>query len=269
MRIGRSEGETRISYATPERIAVRGKDLCRDLLGRIGFSAYFHLLVTGREPNEVEQVLLDAVLVAIAEHGFVPNVVASRLTYAADPGNLQGAVAAGLLGCGSVVLGTAEIAARLIEQGLKEVGTQSGGADAVASAIVESHREQGRRLPGFGHPLHRPVDPRALRLLELAEQHGAAGRAVDFARALDRAVRASSTKAVPMNVSLAIPAVLLDIGFPVAAMRGVPLLARTASLIAHLVEEADHPTGFQMAHHAEESIPYTGPRLPDSNASDI
>jgi citrate synthase len=117
-------------------------------------------------------------------------------------------------------------------------------------------------MPGFGHPLHRPTDPRAQRLLALAEAEGVAGPAVGYARALEAEMRSRRGDALPMNVSIAIPAVMLDLDFPLAAMKGIPLLARTASLIAHLVEESASPTGFLMAHHAEQSVDFVGDPVP-------
>jgi citrate synthase len=103
-----------ISQAYPDRVEVRGRDLTGDLMGRLSFTQYFHLLITGREPTEEETFFLDLLLVAIAEHGMMPTNVAARMTLAADPDSLQGAVAAGILGCGPVILGTSAECARLL-----------------------------------------------------------------------------------------------------------------------------------------------------------
>src|SRR6267143_2405739 len=117
MKSGNRERPTsRISQAYPERVEVRGRDLAGDLMGRLSFTEYFHLLLTGREPTDDERFFLDLLLVAIAEHGMMPTNVAARMTLAADPGSLQGAVAAGILGCGPVILGTSELCATLLEQ---------------------------------------------------------------------------------------------------------------------------------------------------------
>src|SRR4051794_7570935 len=106
---------THISRAFPDRVEVRGKSLTDDLMGKVSFTQYFHLLLTGREANEDQLFFLDLLLVAIAEHGMMPTNVAARMTLAADPNSLQGAVAAGILGCGPVILGTAEECGRLLE----------------------------------------------------------------------------------------------------------------------------------------------------------
>src|SRR5213596_2138188 len=115
---GDGSAVSRISQAYPDRVEVRGRDLTGDLMGRLSFTEYFHLLVTGREPTEDQRFFLDLLLVAIAEHGMMPTNVAARMTLASDPGSLQGAVAAGILGCGPVLLGTSEECARLLEANL-------------------------------------------------------------------------------------------------------------------------------------------------------
>jgi citrate synthase len=256
MQIGRpGDPVSSISHAQPDRVEVRGRDLCGDLMGRLSFTEYFHLLLTGEEPTDDQRYFLDMLLVAIAEHGLVPTNVAARMTLAADPGSLQGAVAAGLLGCGPVILGTAELCARLLEDAQRQV---AGGAepDAVAGEISRAHRAEGAKLPGFGHPLHRPLDPRAERILEAADERGVSGPHVALARALRPAAAAAGGKPLPMNVSMPIAAVMLDLGFPATAVKSVPILARTAGLLAHLAEERQRPLGFLMASAAEEAIGY-------------
>jgi citrate synthase len=237
---------TSISTADATSITVRGRDLTADLMGRLSFTDYFHLLVTGREPTETQRFFLDLLLVAIAEHGLVPTNQAARMTLAADPAALQAAVAAGILGCGSVVLGTAEHCGRFL--------TEARTADL--RALIAGIRAGGGKVPGFGHPLHKPVDPRAERILELADARGAAGPHVAIARAAVPLVAEIYGKPLPMNVSMPIAAVLLDLDFPPAILKGIPILARTASLVAHLAEEQERPIGFRMAAAAEEAIAY-------------
>ena len=165
MRIGRQDQRSSaISTSTSETINVRGRDLCGELIGRTDFTSYFWLLVTGEEPNENQRFFADAVLTAIAEHGLVPSVVAARMTYAAAPEAFHGAVAAGLLGCGSVVLGSAEAAGRFLHE-LVESGEEAG------SAILRLRKDR-KAIPGFGHPLHAGGDPRANLLLKLAAEKG-------------------------------------------------------------------------------------------------
>src|ERR671914_145416 len=252
---------SRISRAYPDRVEVRGRDLAGDLMGRLSFTEYFHLLLTGSEPSDDQRFFLDLLLVAIAEHGLMPTNVAARMTLAADPGSLQGAVAAGILGCGPVLLGTAEECARLLEEAQGKVASGREPAD-VAAEVARIARAAGDRLPGFGHPVHKPVDPRAERILELAGERGVAGPHMLLARAMGEAVAEVWGKPLTMNVSMPIAAVMLDLGFPSSTVKAVPILARTASLLAHLAEEQQHPVGFHMAGAAETAVEYKrGDRL--------
>jgi citrate synthase len=237
-----------ISQAYPDRVEVRGRDLTGDVMGRLSFTEYFHLLLCGEEPTEDQRFFLDLLLVAIAEHGMMPTNVAARMTLAADPGSLQGAVAAGILGCGPMLLGTSEECAKLLEVAVAGGSTPEETARAV--------RASGEKVPGFGHPVHKPLDPRAERILDLADERGVSGAHVQFARGLRDAVAEAWGRPLTMNVSMPIAAVMLDLGFPVTAVKAVPILARTAGLLAHLAEEQQRPLGFQMAGAAEEAIEY-------------
>lgn len=247
---------TSISTADAAGITVRGRDLCADLMGRLSFTSYFYLLLTGREPTEQQAFFLDLLLVAIAEHGLVPTNQAARMTYAADPASLQGAVAAGILGCGTVVLGTAELCARFLVDVRKRMEEDGLGEAEATRAAVEKIRAEGGKVPGFGHPLHKPVDPRAARILDLACDRAVSGIHVLLACETAHAVQAAWGKPLTMNVSMAIAAVLLDLEFPVSMVKAIPILARTGGLLAHLAEEQERPIGFIMAAHAEEAIAY-------------
>ena len=236
--------KTHIAKASAERVEVRGRDLVGDVMGRLTFTEYFHLLLTGDEPTEQQRFFLDLVLVAIAEHGLMPSNVAARMTLAADPAALQGAVAAGLLGAGPVILGTSGECARLLE------------SDEEPFELARGIHEAGGKVPGFGHPIHRPVDPRAERILALADEHGVSGRNVARARALRDAVAELWDKPLPLNVAMAIAAVLLDLGYTADAVRAVPILARMAGLLAHLAEERELPIGLHLGRAAEDAVEY-------------
>jgi citrate synthase len=246
-----SDAISRISQAYPDRVEVRGRDLAADLMGRLSFTEYFHLLLTGEEPSEDQRFFLDLLLVAIAEHGLMPTNIAARMTLAADPDSLQGAVAAGILGCGPVVLGTSGECARLLDEAVAS-GREPG-------EVARSIHAAGGKVPGFGHPVHRPVDPRAERILELADARGVSGAHVLYARGLRDAVAGVWGKPLTMNVSMPIAAVMLDLGFSSDAVKAVPILARTAGLLAHLAEEREHPLGLLMATRAAAAVEYERP----------
>jgi citrate synthase len=231
MQIGKATAPvSHICQAYPDRVEVRGRDLCGDLMGRLSFSGYFYLLLTGEEPTEDQRYFLDLVLISIAEHGMMPTNVAARMTLAADPESLQGAVAAGILGCGPVILGTAEVCARLL-------------ADARAKVLAGGE----------------PAAVAGERILELADARGVSGPHVQLARDLRDGVAEAWGKPLTMNVSMPIAAVMLDLGFPAASVKAIPVLARTAGLLAHLAEEQQQPMGFLMAGRAEEAIAYEPP----------
>jgi citrate synthase len=258
MKIGKATiPRTAISTTDEDTIVVRGQDLCKDLIGKLSFSDYFYLLLTGRRPTPEALAVLDATLVAIAEHGLVPSVQASRMTFAAAPDALQGAVAAGILGSGSVILGASETAGSLFNE--VEAQTKAGlTLDDAALVVVRAWHEAKRAIAGYGHPLHKRRDPRVDSLFEVAREHGTDLRYVAIAEAVERAIPRVLSKDLKLNVSAAIPAVLMGIGFPLQALRGVPILARTAGLIAHLQEEIEKPIGFALSYQATRDVEYDG-----------
>lgn len=258
MKIGKATvPHTAISTSNEDTIVVRGEDLCKDLIGKISFTDYFHLLVTGTRPTPAATAVLDATLVAIAEHGLVPSVQASRMTLAAAPDALQGAVAAGILGCGSVILGASETAGRLFIE-VEERAGAGGDFDAAALAVLQEYRAARKAIPGYGHPLHKARDPRVERLFAVAWQNGAKPDYIVIAEAIERQIPQVIGKDLRLNVSAAIPAVLLGIGFPLPALKGVPILARTAGLIAHLTEELAQSIGFALSYQATRELQYDG-----------
>jgi len=257
MKIGKSgKAATSISTADANSITVRNRDLCTGLMGKISFTDYFFLLVTGTEPTERQRFFLDLLLVAIAEHGLVPTNQVARMTYDADMAFLQGAVAAGLLGCGSVVLGTSELCGQFLIDTKKRINASAGDPAATLRQVISEMKEAGEKVPGFGHPVHKPLDPRTERIFALADEKGVAGPYTALARQTRDAVHEVWGKPLTMNVSMAIAAILLDLDFPAAMIKAIPILARTASLLAHLAEEREQPIGFLMAHHGEEAISY-------------
>ncbi len=255
MRIGKQDSPvTAISTSDATSITVRGLDLCSELIGKIDFADYFFLLLMGKRPTEQQRFFVNALLVAIAEHGLVPSVQAARMTLAAAPEALQGAVAAGLLGSGSVVLGSAEAAGRFLHE---LVNTDAPPKEAALAHIREMRRTK-TPIPGFGHPQHSGGDPRANVLLALADVQGLKGPYLAMLHTVAEALPEALGRALPININGVIPAILLEIGFPVTALKSISILARTAGLLAHLQEETQCPIGFVMSHAAAEAIRYNG-----------
>ncbi len=258
MKIGRQDRHSSaLSTSNAQTIVVRGRDLAGELMGSITFTEHFWLLLTGALPTAAQRHVLDATLVAIAEHGLVPSVQAARLTFAAAPEALQGAVAAGLLGCGSVVLGSAEAAGHFFAA-IEQKAAAGAELDRAIGAVVQQYREAKRTIPGYGHPLHKGFDPRARRLFAIAKEAGLEPQHVAIGARVEELLPQLIGRPLMMNVSGAIAAVLLDAGFPLLALKGVPLLARTAGLVAHLLEEQQRAIGFVMSHAAAQAIDYDG-----------
>jgi citrate synthase len=262
MKIGKATvPRTSICTSDEHTIVVRGLDLSKDLIGKVSFVDHFFLLLTGKLPSAGETAVLNATLVAIAEHGLVPSVQAARMTFAAAPDAMQGAVAAGVLGCGSVVLGSSETAGRMYAE--IDAQMQAGTAlEAAARSVLTAWRAAGKSIPGYGHPLHKERDARVGALFAVARAAGTDLRFVAIAEAVEALLPELLKKALKLNVSGAIPAVLLGAGFPVQALKGVPILARTAGLIAHLYEEIQQPIGFALSYQATREMEYDG-LLPD------
>lgn len=257
MRIGKQDAPfTAISTSDAESITVRGRDLCSELIGQIDFSDYFFLMLMGKPPTENQRFFVNALLVSIAEHGLVPSVQAARMTLAAAPEALQGAVAAGLLGSGSVVLGSAEAAGYFLYD-LVAASSAETAAD-VATARIREMRQAKAAIPGFGHPQHSGGDPRANVLLKLADERGLDGPYIKMLRTVAEVLPEALGRPLPININGAIPAILLEIGFPPNTLKSISILARTAGLLAHLREETERPIGFIMSNAAAEAISYDG-----------
>lgn len=260
MKIGKATvPQSAICAHNPEAIVVRGQDLCNELIGQVNFADYFYLLLTGRRPDAPASAVLNATLVAIAEHGLVPSVQAARMTLAAAPDALQGAVAAGILGCGSVILGASETAGRLFDEIDRTASAHGDDLHAAARAVVADWRARKLAVPGYGHPVHKERDPRVDALFRVSRQAGGGQRFVQIAEAVEAVLPDVIGKALKLNVSAAIPAVLLGVGFPLNALKGVPMLARCAGLIAHMSEELETPIGFALSYQATREERYTGP----------
>ena len=234
-----------------DAIFYRHNNLVEELMGRRSFTEVMFEHILGRAPRASESTMLDAVLVATMEHGLTPSAVAARLIYMSSPENIQAGVSAGLLGVGSQFIGSTEDCARLLES----IGDAADPAET-ARALAVSYREQRRAVPGFGHHLHRPDDPRAVKLLQLSQDFGLAGHGVARLKLLAEAVDQSAGRHVTINATGATAAVLYDMRVPIAAMRGFAVISRAAGLVAHLLEEQQRPSGRFIWDLVDKSIPF-------------
>jgi citrate synthase len=240
--------QTALGASDEHTITIRGRNLATEIMGELSFSELAFLLVAGRVPSAPQRRLFDAVLVSLADHGLTPTVLAARLTQTGAPEALQGAVAAGLLGTGSVFLGPVADTAQFLEETLRTAGPDAtdAGLAAAADRAVREAVERGERIPGLGHPIHKDEDPRTPRLYAIAEETGHAGPHLRLLRLVGASHRKLTGKALPVNGAGAAGAALADLGFAPPITRGFALLARAAGLVAHLAEEMEHPLGLEL-----------------------
>jgi citrate synthase len=196
-------------------------------------------------------VLFNAMMVTMVEHGMTPSAIAARLTYLGAPESMNAAVAAGLCGLGTVFAGTAEGSARLLQDALR--GTDAGADLAViASRIVAESRAAKSPIPGIGHPIHKPVDPRTQRLFELAREHGYFGsHCVLMGLVAEEAERVSG-KALPVNATGAIGAIASELGLDWRLCRGIAIMGRAIGLVGHIAEEIRNPIAKEIWDRADD-----------------
>lgn len=243
--------KSNLAYSTRTDIYVRGKNLCNELMGTINLGDMAFLELTGRMPSKGESVVFNAMLISLVEHGMTPSTIAGRMTYLGSPEAMQGAVAAGLLGMGSVFVGTMEDAARLVQMNITK-DTEKSKIDEIAANIVAEFRKDGNHLPGFGHPIHKPDDPRTLRLWDLAEENDLSGRYVMLMKAIGQEANKQYGKHMTINVTGAIGAIASEMGFPWKIVRGFGVMARAIGLVAHIQEEIADPMGREIWFRIEE-----------------
>jgi citrate synthase len=257
---------TSIGSSDESTIHLLGKDLAADLIGKVGFGELAFWLVAMRRPTPGEVRVFESVLVALADHGLTPTVIAARLTLTGAPESVQGAVAAGLLGGGSRFLGVTEDAGRFLETALA-AHLSGGGAlpstddgwDDVARTAVRAEQTSGRRIPGLGHPVHKTGDPRTPALLRIAEEEGLRGPNLRLFEAVGRVHPEVLGRTLPLNGAGVCGAALCDLGFRADILRGFALLARTAGLVGQLAEEMRDPIGPAIYADVERATAYDPP----------
>ena len=245
---------TKIARHTTDAIYIRGASLVDDLIGKLTFTEMMYFQLLGERPTPAQTRILDAVLVTLMEHGLTPSAITTRLIYDSCPEAVQAAVAAGLLGVGSTFIGTMEGCAKNLE----EILSAPGGEAACAKAIARRLREAKQPIPGFGHPHHKPDDPRSPRLLAIAEEAGVPGRHIRALRLLAAEVDAAWGRHLTINATGAIAALLGEIGVPREVARGVAVVSRAAGLVGHIREEQLDPSARHIWDVVAEAVPYAG-----------
>jgi citrate synthase len=242
-----------MGWSTPDRIVVRGYDLPGELIGHIDLGGMAFLEITGRRPTREEADTFNALLVTLVEHGMTPQAIATRLVSLAAPEALQAAVAAGLCGVGSVFAGGSEQTAKMLQEALKD-RPAGEKLDAIAAEIVEAHMSRKAVIPGIGHPVHKPIDPRTPVLFAIAERNGFRGRHVALLEAICAQAERRMQRPLPINATGAIGAVLCELGFPWRICRGIVVISRAVGLVGHLAEEMRNPLAREIYERAEAEV---------------
>jgi citrate synthase len=254
---------TSIGVSDETTITLLGQDLAADLMGKVSFSELALWLVTQRRPTASEVRVFEAVLVALADHGFTPTAIAARLTLLSAPDSVQGALAAGLLGGGSRFLGVTEdsalFLARTLAAATRPLPADDAGWDSLGLAAVREARAAGKLIPGLGHPVHKVTDPRTPVLLAIAEEEGLRGPHLRLFEAIGRVHPQVLGRTLPLNGAGTCGAALADLDLPPALLRGFALLARTAGLLGHLAEEQRRPLGMDIYRTVDRNADYLPP----------
>jgi citrate synthase len=257
---------TSLGTSDASTISLLGQSLTEDLMGRFGFGELAMWLVTLSRPTPGQVRLFEAVLVALADHGFTPTAIAARLTYLSAPDSLQGALAAGLLGGGSRFLGVTEDAGGFLAGVLARHAdlvpadaADETAWDVLALRAVTDARQAGRYVPGLGHPVHKEQDPRTPRLFAIAEEEGLVGPHLRLYAAIGRVHEQVLGRRLPLNGAGVCGAALADLGLPTELLRGFALLARTAGLLGQLAEERRRPIGMDVYLSVDRAATYVAP----------
>ncbi|WP_418319946.1 citryl-CoA lyase [Piscinibacter sakaiensis] len=240
-----------IAWSTPDRIEVHGKSLPDELLGHINLGDMAFLQILGRMPTPQESNVFNAISVTLVEHGITPSALAARITYAGAPEALQAAVAAGLCGLGSVFVGSTEGTARMLYEVLPQ-GTTGADLEQIARDTVAGFRARGQIVPGLGHPLHKPVDPRAPRLFQIAKDNGFSGDYIRLEQLICAEAERLSGKMLPVNATGAIGAICCELGLPWKIVRGIGVFARAIGLVGHILEESTNPMAVEIWQRVED-----------------
>jgi citrate synthase len=226
--------KSELGWSTVDRIVVRGKDLPSEILGHLNLGDMAFLELTGRVPNAGESKLFNAMVVTLVEHGVTPSAIVARLTYLGAPEALQAAVASGLLGLGSVFVGSMEGVARILSDAV------ANGKDA-KTVLAEN-----KRMPGLGHPIHKPIDPRSVRLFEIARETGHYGK---YCRLMEEIAK---TRGITLNATGAIGALACELGLDWKIVKGLGVMARAVGLVGHILEETRDPMATEIWERVEE-----------------
>lgn len=227
-------------------IQVYGRDLVRDVMGQWSFAELtFAAISGGARPTPAQARMIDVLLTTFVDHGVTPSSLATRLTLLGAPEAMQAAIAAGLCGAGSRYLGTMQLAGEMLVDAIAANGGDVHDAatiDRIAHDLVARYRAERRQVPGLGHPEHKQGDPRTPKLMAIARETGVAGSHCALLFAIGSAFNNASGRDLPVNAAGLSGAIVVDMGLPPVAGRGLAVVSRAAGLVGVVMSEMRQPT---------------------------
>jgi citrate synthase len=256
----RNEIKSDIAWATPTQINIHGLDLCSEIVGVVDFGQMAFLQIFGRLPTENEARMFNAMMVVLVEHGITPSSLATRMTYCGAPEAVQASVAAGLLGLGSVFVGSLDNAAKMLQEALPDP-EDSVDLPELATTIVDSYKSRREIIPGIGHPFHKPIDPRTPALFKVARETGFSGHYVELMESIGTEAANRYGRPLPVNVTGAMAAIASEFKLPWRMCRGLAVAARAVGLVGHIIEEMRQPMADEIYYRIEhEATEHSRPR---------
>ncbi len=227
--------KTSISDSDANHMWIRGKDVT-ELMASATFTDTIYLLHHGRLPTAAERRIIDAILIGVADHGpGSPSAAAARLVASGSRQAPEAAIAAGMLAIGDVHGGACMAAMQFIADSLGARDSNTTIEKVATNAVRESVTRR-ERIPGFGHRVHREVDPRTDVIIGLARENALLADGVKFMRAVEHELEAQ-VKQLPMNIDGVLAAVLHDIGCTPLFSKCLFIIGRAAGLSAQVAEE--------------------------------
>jgi citrate synthase len=242
---------TAIAYKTREEIIVRGYDI-NELSGRIDFASMAWLTWTGELPCEAHRRMFDAMLVALSEHAFSPSAASSRFVRSGGVG-LNVAVAGGILTLGERHA-SADIPAMMFQETVEKMKAGGLTAREAARQLVAEYRREHKIINGYHHPQH-IKDPRTARLKEIASELEISGPHQDLAWEIEACTEEIIGKRLYLNGPGIIAAIASDMGLDPEQIKGLLILSRTVSLVAHSIEEARREKSWRASGGSEITQP--------------
>jgi citrate synthase len=236
-----SPWRTSITRVEPNRLITRDH-LQQDLIGNISYPEMVYLLIKGHLPSETHTKMLEAVLVSFCDHGVTPPSTQAARLMASAGSPVNACLAGGILAFGENHAGAIENAMQNLQEQVRLSEIYNNSPSDIASLIVEKFKNNGKKIPGFGHRYH-TEDPRALKLLKVAETYDCVGKHLELTVEIEKIL--FKEKGIKMNIDGANAAILSDMGFNWRFGCGMFIIGRIPGLLTHINEEMSSEEPFR------------------------